>query len=100
MIEIIFSRKSKMTFSNALKKLLILLAINSLMLQDYTIAETQICEIRYGEKDLDKEKRANPISRLLNNESQKKCHKIGMEYDNFGQEIPEKPIYACCITNT
>lgn len=60
------------------------------------LADTQICEIKYGEKNLDQNKAINSFTRLLNNQNIEKCHQIGIEFNEFGEELSDKPIYACC----
>ena len=60
------------------------------------LANTKICEIKYGENGLEKNKVVNAFTRILNNQNTQKCHQIGFEFNEFGEELPNKPIYACC----
>ncbi len=77
-------------------KILFLLMLNIFVAQAPLSAEIKICEIKYNEKNLDNKNKANSLSRILQNQEKKECHLIGREFDRFGEEIPDKPIYACC----
>ncbi len=58
-------------------------------------AEVQICEIKYGQKNLERSKSLERLTQLLNNKKES-CYQIGNEFNKEGKAIPEKPIYACC----
>ena len=57
-------------------------------------SQIQICEIRFGEKNLDKKELRNTLR--VENPWTKVCKQIGIEYDSQGNPEIEKPIYACC----
>ena len=58
--------------------------------------ETQICEIKYGEKNLTKQGGEETVGRLMNNKRKERCDQIGNEFNKDGIELKDKPIYACC----
>ncbi len=76
---------------------MILIACKTLILQSIANAEEKICEIKYGEQSLNQQSKINIISRSINNQKIEACHVIGFEYDRFGNEKKDSPIYACCI---
>jgi len=62
-----------------------------------TFAAIQTCEIKYGEKDLDiKKPKPKPKFAEMINTNRIFCQKIGYEYNNLGNILNDKPIYACC----
>ena len=51
----------------------------------------QVCEIKYNKQNLEKTNTNFPFALLKT-----RCWKIGIEFDEFGDAIPDKPIFACC----
>ncbi len=76
-----------------LKRSLFFIALSFIGVQAIASGKEKICQIKYGEKDLDKKYMTFPF--LL---FQTRCNQIGVEFDEFGDAMPEKPIFACCIT--
>ena len=76
------------------------IALYSIASHGIALAEVKICEIKYNQQGLAKRKEKKKIENLLNNKKEEECHLIGNEYDKHGNEIPEKPIYACCLSNS
>ncbi len=67
-----------------------------LILIDTQVAFTQIqiCEIKFGGRELDKKGLTSQFN--SDNPWQKICHQIGVEHDKQGRPENDKPIFACC----
>ncbi len=57
-----------------------------------------ICEIKYGEVDLEINASEEKFNRETKENTEKYCYKIGTEYNSYGEAIANKPIFACCNT--
>ena len=60
----------------------------------HSLSQVRICEIKYGQPELIKPQSVPKVIHLLNNRPN--CYQIGMEYNESGEPIAEKPIIACC----
>ncbi len=76
-----------------LNRSLLLVAIALITSQAMALGQEMLCQIKYGEKDLDKKYMTFPFLLLKT-----RCHQIGVEFNELGDSMPEKPIYACCRT--
>ena len=76
-----------------LRRTLIYIALAFLGESTVALGQGQICEIKYGETGLEKRNMTFPVLLLKT-----RCHRIGVEFDQFGDAVPEKPIFACCRT--
>ena len=58
-------------------------------------AEPQICDIKYGHIDLTSPQSISlNVGRLINNRPP--CSQIGTEFNELGEKLVDKPIFACC----
>ena len=89
-----------MSSARNLIRLIIAITLNSITFQGMVLAEVKVCDIKYNQKELEEKRKNKSISNLFNNKKGEKCHFIGNEYDRHGNELPEKPIYACCLSNS
>ena len=67
-----------------------------LILPEVALAQVKICEIKYGQKDLEKKELKINLLRNIKNKPPVKCHKIGVEHNDYLEPQYNKPIYACC----
>ena len=73
------------------KRKSILYIVLALIAHAPVLAEGQICEIKYGKKNLEKTNTGFPFVLLKT-----RCWQIGVEFNDVGDAITDKPIYACC----
>ena len=59
-------------------------------------AQSQVCEIKYGERKVDIRRNASASFRSEINNSNSFCYQIGNEVDKWGKSLDNKPIFACC----
>ncbi len=62
--------------------------------QQLIVAKERTCVIKYGKKNLQQKSIPVPFGPMRSY-----CYQIGVEFDRFGDSIPEKPIFACCRSN-
>ncbi len=68
---------------------------SSLLIPINLLANVQICQIKYGAKEVHQKKAIDQFMARLNN-NQVICHQIGTEFNKFGEAEKNKPIFACC----
>ena len=60
-----------------IQSILLLLQIMVMILPVKTLAQVKVCDIKYGEKGLDKVNNLQKVKRVFNNKNYESCHQRG-----------------------
>ncbi len=91
-----FDCKSLVGFDVAKKRLIASLFLSFFVIPCSVFAQTQICEIKYGEGKGSLKRNSTHSFRSEMNHSNAICYQIGNEVDESGRSLEDKPIFACC----